>query len=242
MLEAIEKLLILQEADSQLLQLGHELQAVEPQREAFRARAAAAEAGGATAKHRILDLEKERVSLELEAGSKREQLERFLRQQSEIKKNEEYRALLHEIDGIKAEIISVEDRELEVMEQAETAQKEQQESQRAAEALRAEVAKQLSQLDKREFELKARLAELEERRVHLAAQVDGGLLPRYERLRKSKGRRVVVGIEHSVCGGCHVKLPAQIIVYCQAGQQVQSCPNCGRLLYYTPDMDLSAAD
>ena len=72
--------------------------------------------------------------------------------------------------------------------------------------------------------------------------MDGGLLPRYERLRKSKGNRVVVCVEHSVCGGCHMKLPAQIVVGCQADQEVMLCPNCGRVLYYTEGMDLAVAD
>ena len=43
---------------------------------------------------------------------------------------------------------------------------------------------------------------------------------RYERLFKSKGDNVVVGVDHGVCGGCHMKLPAQILVTCQAQKEI----------------------
>jgi predicted nucleic acid-binding Zn-ribbon protein len=61
-------------------------------------------------------------------------------------------------------------------------------------------------------------------------------------LLKSKGENVVVGVHHGVCGGCHMKLPAQILVTCQGHKELVSCINCGRILYYTRDMALAAAE
>ena len=63
-----------------------------------------------------------------------------------------------------------------------------------------------------------------------------------ERLLKSKGDNVVVGVDHGACGGCHMKLPAQILVSCQAQKEIVACNNCGRILYYTRDMALAAAE
>jgi predicted nucleic acid-binding Zn-ribbon protein len=65
---------------------------------------------------------------------------------------------------------------------------------------------------------------------------------RYERLSKQKGHNVVVGIERGVCGGCHMRLNPQIVVSCRAEQEIVTCPNCGRILYYTRDMDMVVAD
>jgi predicted nucleic acid-binding Zn-ribbon protein len=39
-----------------------------------------------------------------------------------------------------------------------------------------------------------------------------------------------------------MKLPAQILVTCQAAQEMVTCINCGRILYYTPDMVLASAE
>ena len=76
----------------------------------------------------------------------------------------------------------------------------------------------------------------------MAAAVEGVLLSKYERQRRTKSERVVVGVDHGVCGGCHVRLPAQVLITCQAEQELAACPNCGRLLYYTRDMTLAAAE
>ena len=94
----------------------------------------------------------------------------------------------------------------------------------------------------REENLKKELAELESNREELLAAVDENARSRYERLLKNKGATVVVGVQHGVCGGCHMKLPAQILVSCQAQQELVTCINCGRILYYTRDMDLAVAD
>jgi len=102
--------------------------------------------------------------------------------------------------------------------------------------------KQLADLAVREENLKKELAALEADRDQLAAAVQQDVLPRYERLRRSKGENVVVGVAHGVCGGCHMKLPVQIIVSCQGHQDIVSCPNCGRILYYTREMSLAVAE
>src|SRR5206468_3003031 len=93
-----------------------------------------------------------------------------------------------------------------------------------------------------ESDRKKELAAPEADRDQLAAAVDESVLPRYERLRKSKGENVVVGVAHGVCGGCHMKLQRQVIVTCQGNQEIVACPNCGRILYYTQDMRLVAAE
>jgi predicted nucleic acid-binding Zn-ribbon protein len=72
--------------------------------------------------------------------------------------------------------------------------------------------------------------------------VDEGARSRYERLVRSKGENVVVGVQHGVCGGCHMKLPPQLLVSCQAEKELVGCSNCGRILYYTPDMDLAVTE
>ena len=49
---------------------------------------------------------------------------RYANQQFQTRKNEEYRALAHEIETCKDAIFKIENQEIELMEQAEAAQKE----------------------------------------------------------------------------------------------------------------------
>ncbi len=104
------------------------------------------------------------------------------------------------------------------------------------------VAGLVADLTQRENNLRTELASLESNRAELAAVVDGSVRTRYERLFKSKGGSVVVGVDHGVCGGCHMRVPAQLLVHCRAQQEIVTCQNCGRILYYRRDMDMMVAD
>ena len=66
MLEAIERLLILQDRDQRIRRVAGELVHIEPERQALRAKAAAAQAALENAKLRIRQLEAARKELELE--------------------------------------------------------------------------------------------------------------------------------------------------------------------------------
>jgi uncharacterized protein len=242
MLEMIEKLLILQDRDRKILQVQGELARIEPERQTLKAKAVAAQTDLENAKLRIKQIESARKDLELEVETKKQMIVRYANQQFQTRKNEEYRALAHEIDTCKAAIFEIENREIEFMEQAEAAQKEVLRATQAANDARKLVDDQVAQLGAREENLKKELAELEANRAELAAAVDDSARDRYERLVRSKGDNVVVGVEHGVCGGCHMKLPPQLLVSCQGEKELVGCSNCGRILYYTRDMDLAVAE
>ena len=242
MLDAIEKLLVLQDRDQKIQRVQQELAHIVPERETLRAKATATQAQLETAKTRVKQIDSDRKRLELDVGVKKQQIEKYANQQLQTRKNEEYRALTHEIDMCKADITKIEDGEIELMEQAEQVQKEASRLSREADEIKKMAEGQITQLNQREENFKKELAELERGRAELAAVVDEAALNRYERLFKSKGDMVVVGVHHSVCGGCHMRLPPQVLVACKSDQKIIACPNCGRILYYTRDMALAAAE
>jgi uncharacterized protein len=242
MLEAIEKLLVLQDRDRHILQLRGELARIEPERQALNARAAAATAGWDAAKNRAKHIESDRKKLELEVEAKKQQIEKYSLQQFQTKKNDEYRALAHEIELCKQAIVKLDDQQIELMEQAEGVQKQVQAANAAASEAKKIAEGQVADLSRREDNLKKELAGLESNRAELLQAVGESAGSRYERLLKNKGATVVVGVEHGVCGGCHMKLPAQVLVSTQAQQEIVTCINCGRILYYTRDMDLAVVD
>src|SRR5215471_4324808 len=124
MLETIEKLLILQDRDRKIRRIRAELAHIEPQRQTMKAKASEAQAALDNAKTRLKQLESERKNLELEVETKKQLIAKYANQQLLTRKNEEYRALTHEIDTCKDEIFKIEDREICLMEQSELVQKE----------------------------------------------------------------------------------------------------------------------
>lgn len=242
MLETIEKLLVLQDRDRKIHRVQAELAHISPERQSLRAKAAATQGQLDAAKNRVKQIESERKRLEIDVESQKTQIEKYANQQLQTRKNEEYRALAQEIEHCKAAIIKIEDAEIELMEQAEAAQKEVLRAMADANEAKKMVESQVAELDQREANLKKELAEVLQGRAELFSAVEESARLRYERLLKSKGDNVIMGINHGVCGGCHMKLPAQILVNCKSQKEIVTCSNCGRILYYTRDMELAAAD
>jgi len=242
MLETIERLLILQDRDQKIRRVQGELAHIEPQRQNLKTKAAAAQTELEEARLRVKQIESARKELELEVEAKKLMIARYANQQFQTRKNEEYRALAHEIETCKAAIFKIEDKEIELMEQGEAAQKEVLRCMQAANDARKLAEEQEARLGAREQNLQKELAALEANREALAVAVDDGARARYERLVRSKGENVVVGVQHGVCGGCHMKLPPQLLVTCQGEKELVACSNCGRILYYTRDMNLAVAE
>jgi len=242
MIETIEKLLILQDRDRKIHRVRAELTHIAPERQNFTAKATAAQQQLELSKNRVKEIESKRKELELEVEGKKELISKYANQQFQTRKNEEYRALAHEIEMCKEAIVKIEDEEIALMEQGEEAQKEVARASQAAREMQKLVEDQVAQLGVREQNLKKELAELETNREELAAAVTDSVSGRYERLFKNKGQSVVVGVQHGVCGGCHMRLPPQLLVSCQAQQELVTCSNCCRILYYTRDMDLAVAE
>jgi uncharacterized protein len=242
MLDSIEKLLILQDRDRKIRRVKGELAHIEPERQMFQSRATESQAALEQAKNRVKQIESDRKSLELEVEAKKQLIARYANQQLQTRKNEEYRALAHEIETCQGDIFKIEDKEIELMEQAEAAAKQVMLATQTAQQARKLMEDQLTQLAAREQNLKQELTELTTNREELATAVEQSARGRYERMIKSKGETVVVGVQHGVCGGCHMRLQPQILIQCQAQQELVTCSNCGRILYYTRDMDLAVAD
>ncbi len=242
MLADLEKLLILQDRDRRLIRLRAEVADVEPQRRLANAHRTAADQEADAAKQASLRLESERKRLELEVESKKEQISKYAAQQWQTRKNEEYKALGHEIETCKRAIRDLDDQQIAVMEQLEAAEKRSAAALEAQRKARDDAKKQLEQCDLAEARLRKQLADAETARTEAAAAVDPLVLPRYERILKNRGDKVLVGVERGVCGGCHMKLVRQDIINTQNNLEIINCPNCGRMLFFTPDMDVRPHD
>ena len=108
MLDAIEKLLILQERDRKIRRVQQESDHIGPERETLRAKAAASQTQLDAAKNRLKQIETERKRLELDVEGQKSQIEKYANQQLQTRKNEEYRALAHEIETCKLNITRLE--------------------------------------------------------------------------------------------------------------------------------------
>lgn len=228
----LEQLLILQDRDQKIKQVQNELSTLPRQRAQLESQLAAATAGLEALKQRGRQIEVDRKSLELDVGTRTQSINRFKTQQYETRKNEEFRAIGNEIERYTKEIAQIEDKELELMEQADKVKAEIAVEDKKVQGARQSVAKQMSDLEGKGRALEARLQELNAERQQIAERLDEDVLNRFERLFKSKGDAAVVGLRHEVCTGCHMKITPQTSHRVKSGREIVSCEQCGRILYW----------
>lgn len=232
MIEVLEKLLVLQDRDRRIMQLKQEQIRIPQLQRAVDQRLQQESAKLEELRNRLKQLEAERKKLELEAEAKRNQVAKYRSQLMQIKSNVEYQALLKEIAEQEAAVRQVEDRELELMEQAEQLQPVLQEETVLVRELTGKAAAEKEQLRQRGEQVARELAELQAERQKLAGALSGDVLYRYERLLRSKGDAAVVPVVHGNCGGCHLSVAPQTINNARYGTELTSCDYCGRILYW----------
>jgi predicted nucleic acid-binding Zn-ribbon protein len=227
----LEQLLVLQDRQQKIKQIQTEIRNLPLQRQNLEAQLAASAAALGAVKHKAQHLEMDRKTLELDAGTRRESINRLKTQQYETRKNDEFRAMANEIERYEKEIQSIEDQELELMDQVEKLKTEASAEEKKSTAARESIGRQMTDLDQKATALNTRLKELTLERNELAVKIDEDLLSRFERLFASKGDAAIVALEHEVCTGCHMKLTTQTAHRVRNGKEIVSCEQCGRILY-----------
>ena len=233
MLQEIEQLLILQDRDRKIRALKNELKLAPVQRKDMDARLAAAAQQFEAVKLKGREIEVERKKLENEAQTKRDQIAKYQGQKFQTRKNEEFQALSNEIKRFEDVVRAVEDRELELMEDAEKTKTLIANADKEHAAVKALVERQITDLAAKGEAVQAQLNALDGERTKLAGAIDEDLLDTYDRLFNSKGDSAVVAFEHEVCMGCHMKLTTQTAVRVKGAREVVHCEQCGRILYWS---------
>jgi len=232
MLQDIEQLLVLQDRDRKIRALKHELKLAPSERKELDEKLSKSAQRLDAAKLKGREIEVERKKLENEAQAKRDTIAKYQVQKFQTRKNEEFQALNNEIKRFEGEIQSIEDRELELMEQAESQKVISSQADQEAAATKALVARQVTDLEAKVQAIENQLRELEAERARLATAVDEDLVDTYNRLFTSKGDNAVVPLQHDVCMGCHMKITASTSARVKGRREVVHCEQCGRILYW----------
>ena len=227
----LEQLLILQDRDQKIRQIGTEIETVPLRRKSLEAQLAASRASLEALKQKARQVEMDRKKLELDVGIRSETIARLKTQQYQTRKNDEFQAIGHEIERYENEVGKIEDEELELMVLADKVKADLADEEKKAAEAKDSIARQTADLDEKSKALDSQLKALTTERSELAGKIDEDLLGRFERLFKSKGDAAVVAIEHGVCTGCHMKVTTATASQVRAGKELISCENCGRILF-----------
>ena len=70
------------------------------------------------------------------------------------------------------------------------------------------------------------------RKEILSKITDDHLLKEYELLRKEKGGKAIIEVDGSICLGCYLDLPSDVIYQLEKNRKMIICPNCNRILIW----------
>lgn len=229
---SIASLLTLQERDSRRLNLEQQLKSLPREVAAVEARIAAEKQAIEAAKAEWHGLESKKKLLETEIQAAEGKVAKYRTQQLEVRKNDEYRALTHEIETTEATIGGFEEEELKIMYQIDEAKK------RFA-AAEAELKQNISgheakirSLREREAQVQVELKEALDAVAAARPQVPEPQLKIYDRIAVKPGHPVCVPVSGGKCGGCHLRIPTHIEVLAKGGTEIATCDQCGRIVYW----------
>lgn len=230
----IERLLVIQDRDRKLAHLSRERADIPARREDVEARLTAHRESLRAAQEDVKKNAAAMKQIEGEIDSRKQKIAKFREQQFQIKTNEEYRALEHEITVVEKEIGGLEDRELELMEQTDSLRQLISSREKDLKQEEGRVTEDQAVLNKRLENIESEIHAVETDRKALAADVDPAWLSRYERIMKRTADFAIVRVENGVCGGCHMKLPPQLVHDAKRNMALTECSFCSRILYWQP--------
>ena len=183
-------------------------------------------------KRRLAANQKERRDLEGEIQLIREKISKHKDQLYQVKTNEQYRAMLKEIEGEEAKIRKIEDQLLEEMIEAEDLQKHVQDAAARLEGEKARVAAETRRLHAlQETDLQER-EQLLARRQSLQAALSEAVRDLYERVRKARRGVALAEVRDGLCTACNVRLRPQVYNDVRTNEVLLTCDNCARILCY----------
>jgi uncharacterized protein len=233
MLPEIENLLKLQDADKEIRHLQDEISELPKRVAKIEQRLAGTKAQLEKAQAAVKADEASRRKYETNINDLRTKISKYRDQSLDVKTNEQYKALLHEIQFAEKEISGNEDKILELMVNADARDKEVKAAQADLKEETAEIEKEKEDARKRTAEDEKLLAEWRAKRDQLRGGIREDLLRHYERVSKFRGSGIAEVRDHK-CMGCQVILRPQTYNDVRSGKETVVCDSCQRILYLSP--------
>lgn len=187
-------------------------------------------------------MQMEQRNCETDIEGYKEQIIKYETQLYSVKKNEEYNALLNEIELAKKHINAKEERIIQIMMEMDEAKIRLEEDKKRINTEQGKIDDECKEIDKELEEAIQKRKQLEDEKKPVKGEVNSALLAQYNRIRKAlKTGKAAVPVNNESCSGCFMKIRPQIINELLAGK-VHHCQHCGRLLYDTKAFADEAAE
>jgi uncharacterized protein len=141
-------------------------------------------------------------------------------------------SLQQEVQRLRAQQNRQEEHLLEVIDTTESLQEITQQKLTGFQQSQDRWQEESAVLTARGEQIKEQQRQLGVKREKIVASLNGDLVKRYETMRRTKQGRAVSKVEQNSCQWCRVILTPSELQHVRINSNLQTCTNCGRILYY----------
>jgi uncharacterized protein len=237
--KVLQHLLDLQSVDLRLKDVRGRLATFPKKIAESEARVATAKADLDASKASQLATIKDRKKYELDVEQWKERVRKYKDQTSQIKTNEAYKALLHEVQMAEQEIAKAEDRLLEQMVAGEEYDRRVKASERTLKEVEDVARATRTRIEADKAATEKELAGLEAERARFAADVPENLLDHYDRIVRKHNGVALAEVVDEKCSACGMRVRPHVFQEMRraGSDEMFHCETCTRILYYIePDL------
>jgi predicted nucleic acid-binding Zn-ribbon protein len=177
---------------------------------------------------------KDRKKYELDVEQWKEKVRKYRDQTSQIKTNEAYKALQHEVQMAEDEIAKAEDRLLEQMVANEEYDRRIKASDKALKDVEETVRAERAKVEAEKATAEKEFSELNAERERLAAEIPEDMRDHYERIAKKHNGVSLAEVRDEKCTACGMRVRPHVFQEMRRAnsEQMFHCETCTRILYY----------
>ena len=241
MLKVLQNLLDLQGVDVRLSQVRARLAQFPKKLAEVDARVSAARAALDQSKAAQVTAIKDRKKYELDVEQWKERVRKYKDQTAQIKTNEAYKALLHEIQLAEQEISRAEDRLLEEMVANEEYDRQVKAAEAALKATDEVARRERAGIEAEKAAQEKDLAALTAERARVVAEIPEDTLDHYERIARKHDGKALAEVVGEKCSACGMVVRPHVFQQMQhagppageaGSEEMFHCETCTRILYY----------
>ncbi|MGH9685448.1 MAG: zinc ribbon domain-containing protein [Candidatus Acidiferrales bacterium] len=234
MQKVLQNLLELQSVDVRLNDVRARLASYPKKLAEVDARLAAARGEVEQSKAAQLATLKDRKKYELDVEQWKEKVRKYKDQTSQIKTNEAYKALQHEVQMAEDEIAKAEDRLLEQMVSSEDYDRRIRASEKTLKEVEESTRGDRAALESEKSAVEKELGELDAERARVVKEIPEDMLDHYERIAKKHHGVALAEVRSEACGACGVRIRPHVFQEMRrsGSDELFHCETCTRILYY----------
>lgn len=231
-MEQIKQLVVLQRVDSEIIALEKALQEAPAHLQELQKRLQYLEDQDRIIQDKMDIVLEQKSKLESEIEADEHLIKKHKNKLLQVENPKEHHAIMREMDTLEKNNRQRKEELETVLADLHDIQERKASLERDIADVRARIDEQQAQIDDKLREKRERMGKLLQEKEQATRAIPEPILVRYNFIRQRLESPVIVPVTEGVCQGCHIVIPPQNYIDLQKGEQILSCPNCQRIMYW----------